>query len=119
MRRTGPSKDTRYAVVTRSRGRCERCGRGGDFWLGQDIHHRKPRRMGGTRDPEINSTANLVLLCRACHDDVESHRTQGAKDGWILSARQEPSMVPVNLNAFGPTLLTKDGGYIVTEDENG
>lgn len=119
MRNTGPSKETRMAVAARAGARCERCGSGGDYWLGQDIHHRKPRRMGGTSDPEVNSPCNLVLLCRSCHNEVESRRSQALADGWLVHAWQEPSMVKVILHAFGPTLLTKDGSYIVMEDENG
>lgn len=75
--------------------------------------------MGGTSDPEINSLCNLVLLCRKCHNEVESHRSQALADGWLIHAEKKPSEVPVNLPAFGPTLLTKEGSYIVTEDERG
>jgi 5-methylcytosine-specific restriction protein A len=120
MRRyTGPDEKTRLKVVGRAGMRCERCGKGADYWLGADIHHRKPRRMGGTSDPEINSPSNLVLLCRGCHSEVESRRAQALADGWLVYASGDPSRVPVNLPGFGPTLLTKDGKYDVTEDERG
>lgn len=75
--------------------------------------------MGGTRDPEINSPANLVLLCRRCHNDVESHRSQAIADGWIIPMGSDPGATPVNLPGFGPTFLTKEGEYVVMEDENG
>ena len=77
---TGPSAEVRAEVIARARGRCERCG----TWADQgQVHHRKPRQMGGTSRPEINDASNLVLLCQLCHDDVESHRTDAYEAGWL------------------------------------
>jgi 5-methylcytosine-specific restriction protein A len=76
-----------------------------------DIHHRRPRRMGGTLDPEINSPANLVLLCRACHSDIESHRQQALTDGWLLYSTANPEQQPVSIRGLGLVNLTKNGAY--------
>jgi 5-methylcytosine-specific restriction endonuclease McrA len=37
-----------------------------------DIHHIRPRGMGGSEKDYIE---NLVALCRKCHDKVESSRS--------------------------------------------
>lgn len=37
------------------------------------VHHIKPKGMGGSRDPFINSMENLVVLCDYHHTDVHSH----------------------------------------------
>ena len=53
------------------------------------VHHRAPRKMGGTRDPYINALSNLLLVCGhgtvGCHGWLESHRNV-ARDtkGWLV-----------------------------------
>ena len=62
----------------------ERCA----AWLANtpaDIHHRRPRRMGGTSNPEIHQPANLVVVCRTCHRWIEENRQLA------LRARLAPS----------------------------
>jgi 5-methylcytosine-specific restriction endonuclease McrA len=94
LRNTGPSKDERAEVYGRSGGKCERC-----YHRTTDmaIHHRLPRRMGGTSNPLINDPANLVLLCRACHDDVESNRGNAYLFGWLLHADDDPRTIAVGI----------------------
>ena len=41
---------------------CEICGK-----KAVDIHHIEARGMGGTKAPE--NIANLMALCRRCHED--------------------------------------------------
>lgn len=83
MRDTGPDEGTKQIVYVRARHRCERCGGGSIF----NIHHRLPRRMGGTRWPLVNHPVNLVLLCTRCHEWVESHREQSVDEGWLLRSQ--------------------------------
>lgn len=97
MRNTGPTLETKRAVIGREGGRCFRCGKPLALWDGVEwvpckpysIHHRKPRGMGGTRDPEINSSTNLILLCGSgttgCHGWVESRRATAKNWGLLLS----------------------------------
>lgn len=100
-RSTGPDTDTREKVRWRDRDRCRRCG--ASTW---QIHHRKPRGMGGTRDPEANSPESLVLLCGSgttgCHGWVESHRAEARAEGWLVNRHgvQRCEDVPI---------LTQDG----------
>ena len=41
---------------------------------GLDQHHVIPRRMGGTRDPDIHDESNLMTLCRSCHRNIHEGR---------------------------------------------
>ena len=49
---------------------CEICGAVG----GLDRHHVVPRRMGGTKDPDVHDESNLMTLCRACHSNIHEAR---------------------------------------------
>lgn len=90
---TGPSPTVRRLVVERDGG-CLRCG--GEA---TNIHHRRPRGMGGTRDPAVNAPSNLVALCGSgttgCHGWIESHRAQALADGWLVSRWGDPAKVPI------------------------
>jgi 5-methylcytosine-specific restriction endonuclease McrA len=55
-RRWGRVRDI---VLRDARGRCKDCGR-----LAQEVHHVVPIRYGG----QAYDLANLVPLCRLCHD---------------------------------------------------
>ena len=46
---------------------CEMCGS-----QGQDIHHIKPRGMGGSKC--VDYIENLICLCRDCHTQAESNK---------------------------------------------
>ena len=110
---------TRALVLQRDGHRCARCGRSVlDFPA--SVHHRVPRRMGGTRDPRIDDPRNLVLLCGSgatgCHGDIESHRTTARFEGWLLSSHDllASPLVRGDGTAFA---LTEDGGrYDITAE---
>ena len=102
-RRTGPDADTVALVRQRDRDRCRRCD--GPY---QQIHHRKPRGMGGTRDPAINDPANLVCLCADDHHWIETHRAEARADGWLVSQWGDPAATPIIINHL-PVWLTPDG----------
>lgn len=89
----GVPKATRVAVVGRSEGFCERC----DQQPPVDVHHRLPRRMGGTSNATIHDLPNLVALCRDCHGWVESHRVESVVQGWVISQHdgRAPGEVPL------------------------
>ena len=90
-RRTGPDLATVELVRWRDRDACRRCRR-----AGEQIHRRKPRGMGGTRDPLINCPSNLVMLCRECHEWVEAHRTEARRQGWLVSRHADPRYQPID-----------------------
>ena len=52
---------------------CEVCGKSGRIdGGGFDIHHIVPKGMGGSKEKDY--IANLILLCRACHDDAHAEK---------------------------------------------
>lgn len=77
----------RETIVTRDGSRCVRCGTGVGN-VPSSVHHRKPRGMGGTRDPRSSDLRNGVLLCgtgtTGCHGDIENDRAAAYDDGWLL-----------------------------------
>ena len=92
---------------------CERCGRQ-VVTVGRSIHHRKPRRMGGTRSAATQAASNLLVVCGSgttgCHGWVEAHRTQALADGWLLHDGDEPLDTRV-LRRHVWVLLDDNGGW--------
>jgi hypothetical protein len=97
----------RDAVKERSGGVCEVC-RGS----AEQIHHRQPRAMGGTRRPGVHMPANLLHVCAACHRHIESHRSAALLNGWLVRQGQDPAVVPVLVDRGSRRVfLTADGRY--------
>lgn len=124
-RDTGPSKTTRDIVWARAGGRCELCGDALAGPVGFSVHHRLPRRMGGSRRPELNTPANLLVVCGSgttgCHGRIESHREQAYDEGLLLHDGQDPAAVPVLIACPVDgwpklVLLTTDGTYADPEE---
>lgn len=113
MKKTGPDQDTVDMVLERANHCCERCGRARP----EQIHHRKPRGAGGSRDPAINSPSNLLALCSQCHVEVESDRTKAYEQGWLVHRENDPAVVPVWLAFRGYSLLAVDGTVEVDTNE--
>lgn len=98
------------ALLRRSNGRCERCGKdllGGGVPVSR--HHRQRSRDGGDR------LANLMLLCgtgtTGCHGWITEHPAEAAAPayGWIVRTELDPAAVPVRLA----------DGYLYTLDDAG
>lgn len=95
---------TRALVIDRDLGRCVRCGR---RLAGQpySIHHRSPRRMGGTSLASIHDPANLILLggtgSTGCHGWVESNRAAAVELGWLVRSGRDPAGQPVLVQWLG------------------
>lgn len=87
MKNTGPTPSVRLDVMSRNGSYCLRC----NTQAGEQIHHRKPRGMGGTRDPKINDHTNLVFICQECHQHIESHRTDSYREGWLVARNASPA----------------------------
>lgn len=89
---------------------CERCGRAS----GTNVHHRRPRGLGGSKDLATNLPSNLLLLCGSgttgCHGWIESQRTEAKANGWLLEQWQSPLETPVRVHDRGLVLLDNIGG---------
>jgi 5-methylcytosine-specific restriction protein A len=102
-RNTGPSPETRQAVMERDGFQCVRCGNVVSGEPGRDfsLQHRIPRGMGGSRDPRLNLPSNLILLdgsgTTGCHGEVESHRADAETDGYLVPRTLHPTEVPVTV----------------------
>ena len=100
MRRSRVPEKAADEVRIRCQGRCERCG---ISLLNRpaSIHHRKPRRSGGTSDPRIHDPGNLTVLCGSgttgCHGHIEANRQVATEQGWLISQhdRRDPADIPV------------------------
>lgn len=118
-RRHGPRVplDVQAIVTARADGRCEKCGRRLTPGLLRNFHHRRPAKSGGTRAPDFNTPANVVLICGhgnalpGCHRDVETvERARSYETGWLVRACHDPTTVPLTLwRSPWPLLLTLDG----------
>lgn len=100
-------EETRRDVLKRDSSLCVMCGAGAD-----EVHHRRPRGIGGTRDPLVAyGMGNLVSLCRDCHSGAESQRAKARDLGWLIPhGEADPERTPVLHWRLGPVLLGHDGG---------
>lgn len=104
----GFSPAVKRLIIDRDNGLCCRCDR-----LGTDIHHRRPRGMGGTRRPDTDQPPNGVLLCRTCHVWVEANRADATAEGWLVGQSTDPATVPVWRHRSW--WLLDDGGWTATD----
>ncbi|HEX5997338.1 MAG TPA: hypothetical protein VFY84_19535 [Jiangellales bacterium] len=110
---TGPDKATEALLNLRCRWACEICGEK----PATQTHHRTPRGLGSTRDPRINSPANLLRLDADCHRYVETHRAEALIAGWLVSRYSDPARVPVLIhNGSRWVNLSADGRYLDPEE---
>lgn len=97
---------TREIIKHRANGSCEVCGM--TLRIYAQIHHRKPRGMGGTKRADSGSAANGLYIHQKCHETIERNRTTGYRKGWLVHQGDDPVQVPVQL-WYGWHLLNEDG----------
>jgi 5-methylcytosine-specific restriction protein A len=107
MGNTGFPPAVRRIIHERSGGTCERCG----YVQGAEIHHRRPRGMGGTKRPETNTASAGLLLCGDCHRWAESHRTDALLEGVLVLQIENPLKSAVKYR--GEYLYLDDLGNLV------
>lgn len=110
MTRSKSSKRINLRNMVRKRAgmHCEKCGeriRRGKGKTNGSIHHRWPRRLGGTNTPH-----NLVLLCIPCHVEIHKDEEAASKHGWFCY--EEPVALPVRLAPGYWVLLAEDCTYV-------
>lgn len=111
-RKTGPPDEVVDLVYERAQWSCEIDGAqvGDRRGVDHHVHHRRPRRMGGSQLPDTNAPYNLMLLCPDCHSMVESERTAAYEGGWLVRQGSDPAQVAVLILAE-LRYLTADGKY--------
>lgn len=113
MRYTGFPEGTKALIHARSEGVCELIIPMICTGRAEQVHHRRPRGLGGTRAPEVSAASNGLDVCAACHRYVELNRAVAQTNGWLVSQWASPAEVPVLYRSRVRMLLTDDGGYAV------
>lgn len=109
--------ETKADVFARDGHQCQRCGATTGTL---DPHHRIARGRGGSTRPEISfGMANLVTLCRDCHDHVEGNPEESFEAGWRVRHGQVPAAIPLPTQPRGWVLLSPDGTRIPYLGETG
>lgn len=110
----------RAEVLRREGGACLRCGTNLAN-VPSSIHHRKPRGMGGTKDPRSFDLRNLVHICgdgtRGCHGDIESHRSQAHEDGWLILSYDDLDRPVRTVEGLVVSWLNDGHGLVVTRGQ--
>lgn len=96
----------REQIRERAKDRCEKCG---SLALYHQIHHRRPRGMGGSKDPDTGSPANGLWVHPACHAKIESNREESLEAGYLVRQGVDPTAVPVKIG-ISWYLLDHQGG---------
>jgi hypothetical protein len=84
--------------------------------INPEIHHRRPRGMGGTKRQESGTAANGLFVHPKCHAMAESQRNTALANGWLVSQTAEPEDVPV-LRVNERVFLRSDGTFISAIDK--
>ncbi len=115
-RSTGPAEEVVDLVYERAQWSCEIDGAqvGDRRGVDHHIHHRRPRRRGGSQLPDTNAPQNLLLLCPPCHEMVERERSAAYAGGWLVRQQEDLLVVPVLVVTVLRT-LTADGRYSLPE----
>lgn len=110
-----PTMSTRKAALDRAGYRCEVRIPGHCYERPVNLHHRRPRGMGGSRDATVATTANLLAVCGSgttgCHGWIEQHRAVAHDNGWLLRHGADPAARVLRLWDGRLVRLTIDGGY--------
>lgn len=96
---------TRRTILDRDGAACIVCG----AVYGLQLHHRRPRGMGGNRTAVTRSAANGITLCLTCHSTAESFRDVALKAGVLVPQHRDPREVPVKHRLHGWVTLTDQG----------
>lgn len=110
-RNTGPTQAVRDRVFARDGLACVMCG--STYQL--TLQHRRCRGAGGTRRPETNGLANLIVLCGSgttgCHGWAEANPSAARARGYRVPQHANPSDVPVIVHGVWSWLC--DDGTVV------
>lgn len=103
----------RARLMARSGGFCE--VRVSGCWdEASQAHHRRPRGLGGSRNPQTGQASNGLMVCLPCHDYLERNRIVARDNGWIVRQSADPALVPVH--RYRRWVLLDDQGGIAPVD---
>lgn len=108
-RDTGFPDTVREIILARSGGNCEVMAGPSCLYAVHQIHHRRPRGMGGSRRGSTNKPSNALAVCWPCHGHIEANREKALQNGWLVSQGDEPVEQSV-LWRGRPVLLDDNGG---------
>lgn len=94
----------RAAILDATLGRCAGCSRPVD-----EVHHRCPRRAGGTSNRDVGEPFNGLGLCRTHHAWAESHRAHAARLGWLTGRPNPDAPFWTRLYGWCSWVLLDDG----------
>jgi len=77
------------------------------------LHHRRPRGMGGSSASDTNTAANCLALCVGCHQHIESNRKEALSLGWLVHQGDTPEHARVFRRGQW-VWLTNDGAVVDT-----
>ena len=98
-------KESHKTVKARDMGRCWVCDR-----RSTQVHHRHPRKMGGTNLSWPNLPANLICVCNTCHGQIEGERVWAINRGFLIPYFRVPSDWPIQTKLGHWVLLDNEGG---------
>lgn len=101
----------RQLVMGRAFGRCERCGKA---TLCGEVHHRRPKGLGGSKLPDRHDVSNLVYLCTPDHRWAHGNPRAAAAVGYLVprSSGTHPLQVPITDLAGQVRYLDNEGQYL-------
>ena len=103
----GAWEHVKRIVRERDRDTCQKCG---SRRPGLDVHHRKPKQMGGSDSLTTYGLANLISLCRLCHGWVHGHPIEAEELGLMLAQSADPERVYVTVR--GRKLALTNAGLV-------
>ncbi len=101
------TNEVQNLIKNRSKEKCEICG---SIALYYQIHHRRPRGMGGSKDKVVGTAANGIWVHPHCHVQIESQRDDAREKGWLVPQSLNPAEVPFK-KYNGWVMLHEDGTY--------
>lgn len=115
-RKTGPSSAQADLVSARAGGVCEAMFVDDCNGRAEQMHHRRPRGMGGTRKEDVNSPASIVHICLPCHTSIESHRLVARERGFLISQHDSSPASHIPVWRRGERVLLDDFGSVVYQE---